>query len=100
MILHAGTLEPLDRAADPVGADLCRRLGNGEAEQRQALGLALPSASIELQPVRAPVGQERRAEVVPGLGEVATACLWCRTRLALPDTAKLEQTLLAQEPKL
>jgi hypothetical protein len=44
-------------------------VADGQPEQRQALGLGLAAAAVDLQAVGAPVGQDGAADVMPGLRE-------------------------------
>src|SRR5690606_10220251 len=96
--LEAGALEPLGEILAAVAAHLAAGLGEGQPEERQALGGAEAAPPVKVQAVALPVAQEGVADEVPRLGEILAAGLAsaARLRLALPVAAELPQPLVAE----
>jgi hypothetical protein len=96
--LEARTLEPLDDEA-AVGCVLGLRIGERQAEQRQALSLAGATPPVELQAVGTPRAQDRVADIMAGFGEKATARLGRTLGESEPIAPLLGQTVGAEAAK-
>src|SRR5262249_15127039 len=98
MQLEARALEPLD-SEHAIARVLCLWVGERQAEQRQALGLAHAAPPVELQAVSTPGAQDRIANVVAGLGKEAAAWLGRALGKGEPVAALLLEAIGTQPAK-